>query len=194
MVHRFYALAEAAARALGRDPDRPRNLRKSHGDALMRIFVGARLFDGENFRDDCALVTEGERDPRDCPSRRAARRRDASISAAACWRRASSIGRSTAAAAFCSTISPTPETIRAIVAAHRRFGTTALAPTVITDAPEVLEAALEARAGGAPRLARRACRGAVHRSAPQGRASAAPHPRDDGGRRAAADRRSARAW
>ena len=28
MVHRFYALAEAAARALGRDPDRPRNLRK----------------------------------------------------------------------------------------------------------------------------------------------------------------------
>ena len=25
----------------------------------MRIFVGARLFDGENFRDDCALVTEG---------------------------------------------------------------------------------------------------------------------------------------
>ena len=28
MVHRFYALAEAAARALGRDPDRPANLRK----------------------------------------------------------------------------------------------------------------------------------------------------------------------
>lgn len=28
MVHRFYALAEAAARALGRNPDRPANLRK----------------------------------------------------------------------------------------------------------------------------------------------------------------------
>jgi glucosamine--fructose-6-phosphate aminotransferase (isomerizing) len=28
MVHRFYALAEAAARALGRDPDRPQNLQK----------------------------------------------------------------------------------------------------------------------------------------------------------------------
>ncbi len=28
MVHRFYGLAEAAARALGRDPDRPRNLSK----------------------------------------------------------------------------------------------------------------------------------------------------------------------
>ena len=28
MLHRFYALAEAAARALGRDPDRPQNLSK----------------------------------------------------------------------------------------------------------------------------------------------------------------------
>ena len=28
MIHRFYALAEAAARALGRDPDRPQNLKK----------------------------------------------------------------------------------------------------------------------------------------------------------------------
>jgi glucosamine--fructose-6-phosphate aminotransferase (isomerizing) len=28
MIHRVYALAEAAARALGRDPDRPQNLRK----------------------------------------------------------------------------------------------------------------------------------------------------------------------
>jgi glutamine---fructose-6-phosphate transaminase (isomerizing) len=28
MIHRFYRLAEALARRLGRDPDRPRNLRK----------------------------------------------------------------------------------------------------------------------------------------------------------------------
>ncbi|MGO9743892.1 MAG: SIS domain-containing protein [Roseiarcus sp.] len=28
MIHRFYGLAEATARTLGRDPDRPRNLRK----------------------------------------------------------------------------------------------------------------------------------------------------------------------
>ena len=28
MIHRFYALAEAVARRLGRDPDRPQNLRK----------------------------------------------------------------------------------------------------------------------------------------------------------------------
>jgi glucosamine--fructose-6-phosphate aminotransferase (isomerizing) len=28
MIHRFYWLAEALARRLGRNPDRPRNLRK----------------------------------------------------------------------------------------------------------------------------------------------------------------------
>lgn len=40
--------------------------------------------------------------------------------------------------------SPTPEGIAAIAAAHRRFGTTALLPTVITDAPAVLDAAVAA--------------------------------------------------
>jgi N-acetylglucosamine-6-phosphate deacetylase len=39
---------------------------------------------------------------------------------------------------------PTPEAIGAIAAAHRREGTTAILPTVITDAPEILDAALTA--------------------------------------------------
>lgn len=39
---------------------------------------------------------------------------------------------------------PTPEGIAAIAAAHRRFGTTALLPTVITDKPEVLARAIAA--------------------------------------------------
>lgn len=40
--------------------------------------------------------------------------------------------------------SPTQEGITAIAAAHRRFGTVALMPTVITDAPEVLVRAVDA--------------------------------------------------
>lgn len=40
--------------------------------------------------------------------------------------------------------SPTPEGLAAIAGAHRQFGTTALLPTVITDAPNVLEEAVEA--------------------------------------------------
>ena len=39
---------------------------------------------------------------------------------------------------------PTPEGIRAIAAAHRRFGTTALLPTLVTDTPEKTKAALAA--------------------------------------------------
>jgi N-acetylglucosamine-6-phosphate deacetylase len=39
---------------------------------------------------------------------------------------------------------PTAEGIRAIAAAHRRFGTTALLPTLITDTPEKMTAALAA--------------------------------------------------
>ncbi len=39
---------------------------------------------------------------------------------------------------------PTPEGIAAIVAAHRRFGTVGLLPTVITDAPEVMQKAARA--------------------------------------------------
>lgn len=39
---------------------------------------------------------------------------------------------------------PTPEGVRAIAAAHRRFGTTALLPTLISDTPEKTRAALSA--------------------------------------------------
>lgn len=50
--------------------------------------------------------------------------------------------------------SPTPEGIAAIIAAHRRFGTTRLLPTLITDAPEGAEAAAAAviAAWGTPGL------------------------------------------
>jgi N-acetylglucosamine-6-phosphate deacetylase len=39
---------------------------------------------------------------------------------------------------------PTPDGIRAIAAAHRRFGTTALLPTLITDTPEKMSCAIAA--------------------------------------------------
>ena len=39
---------------------------------------------------------------------------------------------------------PTPEAIAAIAAAHRRFGTTALLPTLISDTPDKMRAALQA--------------------------------------------------
>ncbi len=115
----------------------------------MRIFVGARLFDGENFREDCALVTEGETIRALVPH--AERPAGETVD----------LGGGVIAPGFVDwqvngggghlfNDAPTPETIRAIVAAHRRFGTTALAPTLITDAPEILAAALDAGRAEAP--------------------------------------------
>ncbi|MGE0258939.1 MAG: N-acetylglucosamine-6-phosphate deacetylase [Alphaproteobacteria bacterium] len=45
---------------------------------------------------------------------------------------------------------PTPESIAAIAAAHRRFGTTGLLPTLISDAPDKMRRASEAVAAAMP--------------------------------------------
>jgi N-acetylglucosamine-6-phosphate deacetylase len=115
----------------------------------MPIFVGARVFDGERFRDDCAVVTK-----------------DGDVRALTAYAERPSgdvidLGGGVLAPGFVDwqvnggggylfNDAPTPETIHAIVAAHRRFGATALAPTIITDAATVLRAALAAGAESCP--------------------------------------------
>ncbi|HXT09870.1 MAG TPA: N-acetylglucosamine-6-phosphate deacetylase [Roseiarcus sp.] len=109
----------------------------------MRIFVGARLFDGERFRDDCALVTEGEAIRALVPHGERPVGETVDLGGGMLapgfvdWQVNGGGG-------YLFNDAPTPRTIHAIVAAHRRFGTTALAPTLITDAPEKLAAALDA--------------------------------------------------
>src|SRR5207253_2984349 len=39
---------------------------------------------------------------------------------------------------------PSLDTVRRIAVAHRRFGTTGLLPTVVTDAPDIMQAAADA--------------------------------------------------
>ena len=115
----------------------------------MRIFVGARLFDGFGWRDDCALVTQGGEISALVPY--ALRPIGETVD----------LGGGVLAPGLVDwqvngggghlfNDAPTPETIRAIAAAHRRYGTTALCPTVITDAAPVLAAALEAGREEAP--------------------------------------------
>jgi N-acetylglucosamine-6-phosphate deacetylase len=115
----------------------------------MRIFVGARLFDGQRLRDDCALATEGGIIRALAPY--AERPTGETID----------LGGGVLAPGFVDwqvngggghlfNDAPTLATIRAIVVAHRRCGTTALAPTVITDAADVLRAALAAGAEACP--------------------------------------------
>jgi N-acetylglucosamine-6-phosphate deacetylase len=109
----------------------------------MQVFVGARLFDGDRWRDDSALVVDGGRIRAIVATHQKPAAEIIDLGGGIVspgfvdWQVNGGGG-------YFFNADPTPATIRGIVAAHRRFGTTALAPTVITDAPEVLASALEA--------------------------------------------------
>jgi N-acetylglucosamine-6-phosphate deacetylase len=110
----------------------------------MLCFTGARLFDGQGFLDDAALVVENgliKAITTHAERPRGGETRD--------------LGGGILAPGFVDwqvnggggvlfNDTPTPEGIGRIVEAHRAFGTTALLPTVVTDAPAVLDAALRA--------------------------------------------------
>ena len=98
--------------------------------------TGARIFDGDNWHDEAALLVSGDH------GRRASCRRRA-------WKPESTIveaGGGMLAPGFVDlqvngggglmlNDRPDVETIRTICAAHAPFGTTALLPTLITDTP-----------------------------------------------------------
>jgi N-acetylglucosamine-6-phosphate deacetylase len=106
--------------------------------------TGARVFDGEAMADGLAVVVEGRRIAAVVAEREIAvaiPRHD--------------LGGGLLAPGFIDvqvnggggallTPTPTIETVRQIARSHRRFGTTGLLPTVITDAPEVLARAIAA--------------------------------------------------
>ena len=105
--------------------------------------TGARVFDGEAFRDGQSVVIEAGRIAAVLP--------DADVAATIPRRRIAGL----LAPGFIDTQvnggggvlfndTPTVAGIRAIGAAHRRFGTTGFLPTLITDRPERMAAALAA--------------------------------------------------
>jgi N-acetylglucosamine-6-phosphate deacetylase len=110
----------------------------------MKVFTGARIFDGERLHDDCALVVEG-----------------ASIGALTRFvdrprgGEQNDLGGGILSPGFIDwqinggggaqfNAEPTVGGIAAIAAAHRRAGVTGFLPTVVTDAPRVLVEALAA--------------------------------------------------
>jgi N-acetylglucosamine-6-phosphate deacetylase len=113
---------------------------------MRKVFFGARLFDGAAMIDDAALVIEDGAIVALTPF--AERPRDAE---------SHDLGGGVLAPGLIDwqvnggggvlfNAEPTVEAIAAIVAAHRGDGTTSLLPTLITDAPQKLEAALAAAA------------------------------------------------
>src|SRR5271157_2851515 len=110
----------------------------------MRVFYGARLFDGERFLDDHALVVEG-----------AAIHALVDVADRPHGGEQIDLGGGILAPGFVDwqinggggvlfNAEPTVEGIARIAAAHRREGVTGFLPTVVTDAPEVLAEALTA--------------------------------------------------
>ena len=114
-----------------------------------KVYFGARLFDGDTLREDFALVVEDGRVAGLVP-----------VSERPRGARQIDLGGGVLSPGFVDwqvnggggvlfNADPTPEGIAKIAAAHRAFGTTTIAPTIITDEKRVLDAALDAaRAAG----------------------------------------------
>jgi N-acetylglucosamine-6-phosphate deacetylase len=109
----------------------------------MLVFCGARLFDGESFLDDHALVVEDDAIVAVTPYAERPRGEERDLGGGLLapgfidWQVNGGGG-------FLFNETPTVEGIGGIVESHRRYGTTALLPTLITDAPEKLRTALAA--------------------------------------------------
>ncbi|MBR0843439.1 N-acetylglucosamine-6-phosphate deacetylase [Bradyrhizobium liaoningense] len=109
----------------------------------MIVLTGARVFDGERFSDDHAIVVEGNRIAAILPysERPHGAERD--------------LGGGLLAPGYIDVQvnggggvlfneDPTPEGIARIAAAHRKHGTVGLLPTLVTDTPQVMAAAIAA--------------------------------------------------
>ena len=116
----------------------------------MIVLTGARIFDGERFLDDRAVVVEGARIAAIVPH---SERPDRAVR---------DLGGGLLAPGYVDVQvnggggvlfnqDPTPEGIARIAAAHRKHGTIGLLPTLVTDAPQVMAAAIAAT-GEARRL------------------------------------------
>ena len=110
----------------------------------MKVLYGARIFDGERLHGDCALVVEGDSiqaltslDDRPRGGEQVDLGGGILSPGFVDWQINGGGG-------VLFNANPAVEGIGAIAAAHRRAGVTAFLPTVVTDAPRVLHAALAA--------------------------------------------------
>lgn len=97
-----------------------------------------RLFDGEHLHDDTGVRIEGGVVAEIGPAPATARRIPGTITPGYVDLQVNGGG------GVLLNSSPTPEGMAAIAAAHRRFGTVAIMQTLITDAPEIMERAVDA--------------------------------------------------
>ena len=116
----------------------------------LKVFFGARLFDGLTTRDDSALVVEDGVVVAIAPAAERPRGGEQIDLGGGVLSPGLIDWQVNGGGGVLFNATPTPEALAAIAAAFRRFGVTAIVPTVITDSPAVLVAALVA-AGEATR-------------------------------------------
>ena len=109
----------------------------------MIVLSGARIFDGENFLLDHAVVVEGERIAAIVPY--AERPQGAARDLAGGLLAPGYIDvQVNGGGGVLFNEDPTPEAIARIAAAHRKHGTIGVLPTLVSDAPQVMTAAIAA--------------------------------------------------
>ena len=109
----------------------------------MIVLSGARIFDGENFLLEHAVVVEGERIAAIVPY--AERPQGAARDLAGGLLAPGYIDvQVNGGGGVLFNEDPTPEAIARIAAAHRKHGTVGLLPTLVSDAPQVMTAAIAA--------------------------------------------------
>jgi N-acetylglucosamine-6-phosphate deacetylase len=107
--------------------------------------VADRIFDGAVVHEDAAVLIEGDTVAAVVPRSAIPERADVRELPAGAWLAPGFIDiQVNGGGDVLFNDAPTPETIRTILAAHRKFGTTALLPTFITDTFEKMAAAIAA--------------------------------------------------
>ena len=119
-------------------------------DGPLRVFFGARLFDGLTMRDDCALVVDDGAIVAVAPVADRPRGGEQIDLGGGVLSPGLIDWQVNGGGGVLFNATPTPAAAAAIAAAHCRFGVTAILPTVITDSPAVLAAALAAAAEATP--------------------------------------------
>ena len=120
---------------------------------MAMALIGARVFTGENFLEDHAVVISGDRIAQVVPRQAIGAMRTQDLGGGILAPGFIDVQVNGGGGALLND-APTLETVRTIATSHRQFGTVGLLPTVITDAPSILkqatEAVREARAQGVP--------------------------------------------
>jgi N-acetylglucosamine-6-phosphate deacetylase len=114
-------------------------------ETIRHAAVASTVFDGEECRSDCAVVIEGAKILRLMPRRELLPEMPATVLPDGAWLAPGFIDcQVNGGGDVLFNGEPTVDGIAAIAAAHRKYGTTSLLPTLITDTQDKMRAALDA--------------------------------------------------